>query len=120
VVTLALGALVVKQNNLSTLIGILGGFAALAIGFLIEGGSLFSLFSPSAFIIIIGGTLCATLTSFTLADLLAIPRLLGEAMTMPRDDDVRLIELFTTMSEKARREGLLALEDDVQGELTSR
>ncbi len=108
-----------NRNNLSTLVGIVGGMLALAMGFLIEGGSLASLVSVSAIIIILGGTIGATLTSFTLSDVVSIPRLVMDSMTMPRDDDVRLVELFTRMSEKARREGLLALEDDVQGELAS-
>ncbi len=47
-----------NRSTPSTIIGILGGFAALVAGFLIEGGVLGSLFSLSALIIIVGTAMC--------------------------------------------------------------
>jgi chemotaxis protein MotA len=107
-----------NRINLSALLGIGIGFVALIAGFVIEGGNIFGLFVFSALIIVLGGTIGATLTSFTVVDVLNIPRLFMEAMRMPRSDEVEVVELFVNMSEKARREGLLILENDVEGELT--
>jgi chemotaxis protein MotA len=83
----------------------------------IESGKLSSLYSLSALIVIVGGTLCATLTAFTLSDILKIPRLLRDALRMPKADEPALLELFVNLAEKARRDGLLSLETDVEHEL---
>jgi chemotaxis protein MotA len=110
--------LAMNRSNLSVFLGISIGFVALIAGFLIEGGTVLGLFGASALLIILGGTLGATLTSFTISDVVRIPYLFMQSMRMPRNDEVELVELFVNMSEKARREGLLVLETDVQGELT--
>jgi chemotaxis protein MotA len=55
--------------DLTLLIGILIGFAAILGGFMIEGGAVASLLIISPAIIVIGGTIGATLASYPMNDI---------------------------------------------------
>ena len=48
----------------ATLIGIVLGFGAVFGGQVLEGGSIMALIQPTAFLIVIGGTMGATFVSF--------------------------------------------------------
>lgn len=99
--------------DLATLSGLLVALVALATAYWLEGGSLLSLFSPSAVVLILGGTIGATVIGYRKADLRRVPGLLAGAF-LSRDRDPReLIDRLVRMAEKARREGLLALQDDI-------
>lgn len=100
--------------NLSTVIGLPLGFVALIVAFLIEGGNPASLILPSPFIIIIGGTLGALMTSFDMKDITAIPKLMGAAMKTVPTKEKELANMFVAFAEKSRRDGLLSLEEDLQ------
>jgi chemotaxis protein MotA len=78
-----------------------------------EGGKLSSLFSVSALVIISAGTLGATTIGFTLEELRTIPALLKIAFKEEKHDVAHLIQMLVSFAEKARREGLLALEEDL-------
>lgn len=89
-------------------VGILGGFV-------VEGGSIASLINLPGFMIVILGTLGATVMSFPPAHLKAIPTsfirtLKGGENAEPHEMAAHLV----TMADKARREGLLSLEEDAQ------
>lgn len=102
-----------KKPESSTLIGILSAFGAMVVGFILEGGSLGSLFGVSALIIIIGGTFGACLTSFNIATVFSIPKLVTLAMTAPEGPDNETVLEMISFAEKSRREGLLSLEEEV-------
>jgi chemotaxis protein MotA len=103
-----------RSPDSSTLIGILAGFASLIVGFIIEGGSVLSLFGFSALVIIIGGTIGTLITSFSLKDVFRIIVLMKEAMTTSPGPTKDLLAEMVSFAEKARREGLLALENDIE------
>ncbi len=89
-------------------IGILGGFV-------IEGGAVASLMNLPGFMIVIVGTLGATVASFPPAQVKSIPgsymrTLKGAGGVEPHEMASRLV----SMADKARREGLLSLEEDAQ------
>ena len=89
-------------------IGILGGFV-------IEGGAMASLMNLPGFMIVVVGTLGATVASFPPAQVKSIPASYGRALrgsggAEPQEMAARLV----SMADKARREGLLSLEDDAQ------
>lgn len=89
-------------------IGILGGFV-------IEGGAVASLMNIPGFMIVIVGTLGATVASFPPALVKSIPASYGRALkgaggVEPHEMASRLV----AMADKARREGLLSLEEDAQ------
>lgn len=89
-------------------IGILGGFT-------VEGGSVASLINIPGFMIVIVGTLGATVISFSPGQLKGIPA--GYIRTLKGGENAEPHEMaahLVTMADKARREGLLSLEEDAQ------
>ncbi|WP_339061313.1 motility-associated protein [Tepidibacillus marianensis] len=67
--------------DLSTIIGLILGFAGLIGGFLLEGGSAGSLFEVTALMIVFGGTFGAVIISFPMEQLKIVPKLLKIAFT---------------------------------------
>lgn len=102
----------------STLIGLLLGWGALVVAVVWEGGvnSLHAFWNPPAFLLVAGGTIGATTLSFSMAQINALPDSLKKAFAAPNEDHERIIRTLVLFAEKARREGLLVLEDDVRRE----
>lgn len=99
--------------DLTTVLGLLVGICALLASVILEGGHISSLFSLPAFVVIGGGTLGATAIGFTLDELKTVPTLLRIAFKNETHDVAGLIAILVSFAEKARREGLLALEEDL-------
>ena len=90
-------------------------FSGIIMGFLIEGGSIGALFQLTAALIVFGGTIGATMASFTIKDVMATPKMIKDATKLYSTDKLMdLVDTFVTMSEKARREGLLTLESEFE------
>lgn len=100
--------------DLATLIGMVLGVAALVGGFCLEGGEVVGLIGLSAALIVFGGTIGATITSFSLREVLAIPRLIGVAFKDFRDDPLEVIELVVDLAYVARKDGLIGLENRIK------
>jgi chemotaxis protein MotA len=100
-------------------IGVAGGLflavAALLGADLIDGGHLAALLNPSAALLIFGGTIGATAVSSQLSDLIALPRLLLSALRPKTVDLHGAIEKLVALALRARRNGLLSLEEDIAG-----
>ena len=73
-----------------------------------------SYYDFNSILITLGGTLAATMISFPFSDLRKIPTLITDCLFQanPVDTD-EIISVMVRFAEKARREGLLALEQDV-------
>lgn len=102
------------------LIAIIGFFLALlslVVGFLWEGGHISALFQPSAALIVFGGTIGATIFSYSLKEVLGIPKLFKVALLQKHSDPLETIDLIVGLADEARREGLLHLENRL-GEVT--
>lgn len=100
--------------DIATFLGMGIGWGSLIFGYILEGGYVPALFQASAFIIILGGTLGALSTSYTFKDILSIPKLLTESSKLSPDISKDIMEMLITFSEKARREGLLSLESEIE------
>lgn len=101
--------------DLATILGILIAFSALVASVFMDAGSLSALFKPSAFVLILGGTVGATVMGYRKGDLKRVPGLILSAFSSKEEDPQELIDRIVRMAEKARREGLLALQDEVAG-----
>ncbi|WP_434564525.1 flagellar motor protein [Thermoanaerobacterium thermosaccharolyticum] len=102
--------------DFSTLLGIIVGFGSLIFAFVLEGGSVSSLIGLSAAIIVLGGTIGATMTSFSMKDILKLPKLIGKAFKEEGNKYLDIIKYFVYLSQKARSEGLLSLEQELQSD----
>jgi chemotaxis protein MotA len=100
-------------SDSSTLLGMVMGFGGLIVGFLLEGGNPRGLVGPSAFLIIAAGTSGAVIVSFGLKDFMKIPVYIKDSMKTAMGPSKELVQLLYNFAEKARREGLLSLEDDI-------
>jgi len=103
------------MSDKGTMIGL--GLAAVGIfgGAVVESGSvdiLFALINVPSFMIVILGTLGVMITAFPLERITAIPKVLGVAFRQEHTSERDLVSLFVRLSERARREGLLALEGE--------
>ena len=85
------------------LIGILGGM-------ILEGGHVSALIQPTAFMIVGGGTLGATLASFPLEHSIAALKALKIAISPPKADHEKTIAELTELCQFARKNGIMALE----------
>ncbi|MBA7634692.1 Chemotaxis protein PomA [subsurface metagenome] len=100
--------------DISTIIGLIAGAVVLGFGIVAGGGSLIRFVSISSILITVGGSFSALLVGNPLSRVLGLIRYFNLAIRVPKYEEERIISQLVTFSEKARREGLLALEDDLE------
>lgn len=99
--------------DIATLVGLIAGLGTIFVVLIMDGGSAAELFAhPSAIILIIGGSLSATVITSPLKTVMQLPKYLIQAFTTRKFDAKETIETLTKLADRARREGLLALEED--------
>ncbi len=95
--------------------GAILAIAGIVAGLLIEGGSVGQILQPTAALIVFGGTLGAVLLQFPLTTVLAAFRSLASLFVAPpREHDAQLIQLLAAFANKARRNGIVSLDTDLQ------
>jgi chemotaxis protein MotA len=100
--------------DVASIVGIVLALVCLAAGITMEGGNLVKYIAPSAFVIVIPSTFGASLATGYLKDLPAIFKGIKKALMYKSHDGNETIELMVKFAEKARREGLLALEEAIK------
>jgi chemotaxis protein MotA len=97
----------------TSLFGLSLGFLAIVLGQLLEGGHVGSLVQPTAFLIVIGGTLGAVMLQSPLPTFLLGARMARWVIFPPQVVPVQLVRQVVGWSTIARKEGLLALEGQI-------
>jgi chemotaxis protein MotA len=97
----------------TTLPGILIGLGAMVLMVIMEGGNVGELASPAAAVIVFGGCFGALLASYPMSDVARFPKVISRAFGAEVPDPYLMLDQYVKLAEKARREGLLALEQDV-------
>ncbi len=98
----------------ATLIGLVVAFGAILITNLLEGGNPMHLFAPGALILIFIGTFAVSMASSTLPATIGAIKWMLYALTAKKTDLHGAVDPLVKMAEKARREGLLALESEIE------
>jgi chemotaxis protein MotA len=100
--------------DLATVIGLALACIGIIGGNVIEGGSPMALFNIPGLMIVVLGTFGAVMCSQSLATMIGLPKFILQAILGGKaHDSSATVDLFVNMADKARREGLLALESDV-------
>lgn len=98
----------------SSIGGVILALAGIFAGLLIEGGNLSQILQPTAALIVLGGTMGAVLLQFPLSTVIASFRSLGRVFSMPRQDNSQLIKYLVLLDNKARRQGVVSLDGDLE------
>jgi len=99
--------------DLTSLIGIGLGMFAVFGGAMMEGLPITALLQGTAFVIVIGGTMGAMLLHGTQRDLLNSVKGIGVAFLGARERPAEIAKQLVDLSLKARKEGILALQNDI-------
>lgn len=94
-----------------TLIGILLAFGAIIGSVILEGGSPASMILIPPMILVFFGTIGVTMAGTTMADVVRVPRYLMMGLTKGKVAVGASVDTLVRLAERARRDGLLALED---------
>ena len=101
--------------DLATVIGLALAIIGILGGFTVEGGAIAGLINIPGLLIVVVGTLGATMVAFPLETVLRIPKLFMTALlTRATVHSRHMAGELVKMADKARREGLLSLEDEAQ------
>ncbi len=96
-----------------SLVGLTLGLAAILVGQVLEGGHISSLIQPTAALIVLGGTLGAVMLQSPLRVFVDGARMSKWVFVPPTINHAALITLVVSWSHTARKEGLLALENQI-------
>lgn len=98
----------------ATVIGLIIGIAGILGGNALEGGSIYSLLQLTAALVVIGGTMGATMISFPLPVFLKACKDIRSIFAYKSRDLDALVEEIATFAQQARRDGLVSLEQSVK------
>ncbi|TCW60306.1 motility protein A [Treponema sp. J25] len=100
--------------DLATIIGLVGAFAMLVMAIFTSGGTIMTYVDiPSVFMTIVGSYF-ALFTSYSMSDVLGVFKIIGLTMRVPKFGEQAIITKLMSFAEKARREGILALEEELE------
>jgi chemotaxis protein MotA len=102
--------------DIATIMGILV-FFVMSVGMIYhaEGVAGFKPFlNPEAFFIVMGGTFCATLVNYPLSQVVGLGKILRKVLFSAGEDTSDIVSTFVTLSQKAKKEGFLALQGDIK------
>ena len=96
--------------NLTAVIALTTGLLIVFAAQLFEGGSISVLFQPAAFLIVIGGTICAALLNFSFSTVKHAFICAKKIFDKRENRAIRIIEDITRLANYARHNGILALQ----------
>src|SRR3954453_3432095 len=96
--------------DLGTILGLLDGLGMILLGNAIEGGKLSQIAQPTAAMIVLGGTVGATMIQFPFKTFLRAMKSVSSAFKEPPDHGHALITEIVGYATTARKDGILALE----------
>lgn len=99
--------------DIATVTGLVLAFVALCIANSLEGGTLANLSSLPAALIVFGGSFGAAMIMQPLRNTLMLPAVLKKAMVNRPPDPIKIINTMSQLARIARRDGLLALEREL-------
>jgi len=100
--------------NLATIIGVLGSFALLLFSIFTGGSTIVTFIDIPSIILVVVCPYFMLFTAFSVSDVLGIFGIINLVFKVPSFNEQGIITKLMAMSEKARREGLLALEEELE------
>lgn len=103
-----------KRQDMLTLIGFFLGSGLMVYGMLSGGGTFKMFFDPASIAITVGGSISALLINYPITEFKRISKVIVQSFKETSMAGLDIINEFGELSKKARREGLLSLEEDIE------
>ena len=99
--------------DIATIIGLVGGAAMIVMSVLTSGGTMGGIIDIPSVFMTVGGSFMAVFIAFPLKQTIGVFKVMGKAFKIPDFGEKTIISKMMDLSNKARREGILALEDSL-------
>ena len=99
--------------DLGTILGLVAGIGIIVVGIIQSGGDLFWFYNFNSVLIVLGGTLAATLVALPLKAVGNIFNILKKVFIGEQYDYIGTIDEIVEKAQKSRKDGLLSLEADL-------
>jgi chemotaxis protein MotA len=99
--------------DIATVLGVISAFGLVCLAIFMGGGIKLFINVP-ALMIVVGGTLGATMINYPLRDVFGVFKVVRKALFARSMAVSDLIKRFVSYAQKSRKEGILALEDEVK------
>ncbi|WP_304221928.1 motility protein A [Gracilinema caldarium] len=100
--------------DLATIIGLVGAFTMLVMSIFTSGGTILTYMDLPSFLMVVVGSYFTLFINFSMSETLGIFKVIGLAFKIPNFGEQAIITKLMAFSERARREGLLALEEELE------
>jgi chemotaxis protein MotA len=100
--------------DISSLVGILGSAAMMVMSVFTSGGSLLTYADFPSFLMVVVGSFFSVMLACSIPNAIGMFKILGLTFKVPNYDMPGIIKKLMAFSDKARREGLLALEEELE------
>ena len=100
--------------DIATLIGFIGGVVAVFLGVFTSGGSIMGIIDIPSVVVTIGGSYMALFISSPMNEAIGIWGIIGRCFKTFDYGEKSTVQNMVALSEKARREGILALEEGLE------
>ena len=99
--------------DIATILGVISAFGLVCIAIFMGGGIQLFVNIP-ALMIVVGGTLGATMINYPLRDVFGVFNVVKKALFARKISVTELIKRFVVFAQKSRKEGILALENEIK------
>jgi chemotaxis protein MotA len=99
--------------DIATILGVISAFGLVCIAIFMGGGIELFVNIP-ALMIVVGGTLGATMINYPLRDVFGVFNVVKKALFARNISVTELIKRFVVFAQKSRKEGILALENEIK------
>lgn len=99
------------MKDVATAAGIGGALLVIIVANVMEGGNPASLFLPAPMLLVWGATVLISVAGGTMDDAKALPGSFKKAFTGHAESSASVVPVVVALADRARKEGLLALED---------
>ena len=100
--------------DIMTFIGVAGGFVCVIMSVMTSGGTLGGIWDLPSFIFTCLGSYTALCIAFPMKYVMGVWSVIGRTFKIPDYNEKTLVQSMVSLSEKARREGILALEEGLE------
>lgn len=101
--------------DIATIGGLVAG-AGLIVAAILTGGSITMFIDVPSVLMVVGGSIAALFISFPMGNVAGMAKVMKKAMFYDAEDPTEVITKMVGYAERARKEGMLALEEDSESE----